>query len=341
MNDITKAPDSKPIATFDDVQRKALAVAQSDFVPQQFQAASVGKERAVANCLIALEMAQRMNAPTLAIMQSMHVIHGKPGFSSAFLIAQINASGMLKGSLRFEQTATSCTAIGSDAVTGAELRGTPVTLDMAKAEGWSKRNGSKWSTMPAQMLVYRAASFWARQYAPQYALGMHTVEELQDMQTDASATATVWQPPKLDEPQAPEVVDQQAGGGQWPKATEGGYWVDSHGEEYDPAKHGWSNQNDAPSVKADGTFRAKRVVQKKAEPEPDLNPPEPEPAPPPPVEEDVNLRLLKRAVDNSSDADNVSTVLKHALVAELSEPDKAELERYADARVDAIRAATP
>ena len=51
---------------------------------------------------------------------------------------------------------------------------------MAKAEGWYTKNGSKWKTMPEQMLQYRAAAFWTRAYAPEIALGMHTAEEIHD-----------------------------------------------------------------------------------------------------------------------------------------------------------------
>jgi hypothetical protein len=51
---------------------------------------------------------------------------------------------------------------------------------LAKAEGWSAKNGSKWKTMPEQMIMYRAAAFWGRVYAPEKMLGMHTGDELED-----------------------------------------------------------------------------------------------------------------------------------------------------------------
>ena len=51
---------------------------------------------------------------------------------------------------------------------------------MAIEEGWDTKNGSKWRTMPRQMLMYRAASFWTSVYAPELSMGMRTVEEAQD-----------------------------------------------------------------------------------------------------------------------------------------------------------------
>ena len=44
---------------------------------------------------------------------------------------------------------------------------------MAKQEGWFSKTGSKWQTMPDQMLIYRAYSFFARAYCPDKLLGIH------------------------------------------------------------------------------------------------------------------------------------------------------------------------
>lgn len=51
---------------------------------------------------------------------------------------------------------------------------------MAKAEKWTEKNGSKWLTMPDQMLMYRAAAFWQRAYAPEISMGFLTKEEYED-----------------------------------------------------------------------------------------------------------------------------------------------------------------
>jgi hypothetical protein len=53
-------------------------------------------------------------------------------------------------------------------------------MEMAEAEGWVKRTGSKWKTMPELMLNYRAAAFFGRLYAPDILNGMQTVDEVTD-----------------------------------------------------------------------------------------------------------------------------------------------------------------
>jgi hypothetical protein len=53
-------------------------------------------------------------------------------------------------------------------------------MDMAEKEGWLKKNGSKWQTMPQVMLRYRAASFFARMNCPELSIGLYSKEELDD-----------------------------------------------------------------------------------------------------------------------------------------------------------------
>ena len=53
-------------------------------------------------------------------------------------------------------------------------------IDMAKAEGWLGKNGSKWKTMPQLMLRYRAASFFSSLNCPELTMGLYTKEEMQD-----------------------------------------------------------------------------------------------------------------------------------------------------------------
>jgi hypothetical protein len=62
------------------------------------------------------------------------------------------------------------------------IEGPPVTMKMAKAEGWVDKNGSKWKTMPELMIRYRAAAFFGRLYTPEIMMGMQTKEEILDIQ---------------------------------------------------------------------------------------------------------------------------------------------------------------
>ena len=56
---------------------------------------------------------------------------------------------------------------------------------MAKDEDWYGKNGSKWKTMPEQMLAYRAAAFFARVYIPNALMGVMVEGEAEDIATPA------------------------------------------------------------------------------------------------------------------------------------------------------------
>jgi len=159
-------------------QRAAKALCSSSLVPESYRG-----ERNIGNCMIALEMAHRMRANSLSVMQNLHIISGKPAWSSTFIIAAINASGKFSP-LRFTVSGAgderTCVAWAYDKSTGEKLEGPPVSIGMAKAEGWYQRKGSKWPNMPDLMLRYRAAAFFGRLYAPGLTMGMQTTEEVID-----------------------------------------------------------------------------------------------------------------------------------------------------------------
>jgi hypothetical protein len=169
-------PTNGPIfapAQFEHAQRIAKVLSSSDLVPTQYK-------NNVANTLVALEMANRMGASPLMVMQNLHIIHGRPSWGSSFIIASLNSCGRFT-TLRFQGDANKCKAVATDKATGEVLEGPTVSLEMAKAEGWLDKAGSKWKTMPELMLKYRAAAFFGRLYAPEVLMGMQTSEEVIDI----------------------------------------------------------------------------------------------------------------------------------------------------------------
>lgn len=168
------------VQSFELLQRISKAFASSDLVPKSF------KDN-LPNCMLAMDMSQRIGANPLMVMQNLDVIQGKPGWSSKFLIATINSCGRYH-SLSYERVGDDpkaknykVRAYTTERATGKELFGEWITWDMVSAEGWDNKAGSKWKTMPGQMFLYRAASFWQRVYAPEIGMGLSTVEELQDI----------------------------------------------------------------------------------------------------------------------------------------------------------------
>jgi len=168
------------IKAFEDAQRIAKALASSTLIPPAFQG-----QQGFANCLVALEIANRMRISPFLAMQHLHVIHGRPSWSSSFIIAMVNGCGRFSP-LRFEMSgegeSLACYARATDLASEQELKGPTITMAMAKKEGWSTKAGSKWATMSELMISYRAAAFWGRLYASDLLLGLQTQEEVIDIQ---------------------------------------------------------------------------------------------------------------------------------------------------------------
>lgn len=168
---------SEATAKFELVQREAKALASSGLVPKSY-------ENNMANCLLAINVARRLQCDPLTVMQNLDVIHGRPSWRAQFLVASFNGSGRyasIKYRFDGEKDDYGCTAYTTELVTGEKIEGPKVTWKMVKAEGWLDKSGSKWKTMPDLMFRYRAAAFLVRTTAPEISMGFHTREEADDI----------------------------------------------------------------------------------------------------------------------------------------------------------------
>jgi hypothetical protein len=169
-------------------QRVSKALAASTLVPEAYR-------NNIPNCIIALEIANRLGASPLLVMQNLYIVHGRPGWSSQFLIATFNQCGRFSA-MRFEffgesgKDSWGCRAWAIEKETGEKITGADVTIKTSKDEGWYSKNGSKWKTMPQQMLMYRAASWFVRAYAPELSMGLQTQDELVDVGQVPMASVT-------------------------------------------------------------------------------------------------------------------------------------------------------
>ena len=162
---------------FEIAQRQARSLAASTLVPPEYQG-----EKGMGNCIVALDIAKRMNISPLTVMQNLNIVHNRPSWSSAWIIAQIQGCGRYEN-LNYELTGEGdkmkCYCTAKRISDGKNIEGSTVSIAMAKAEGWFRN--SKWRTMPEQMLKYRAATFFGRQYIPDLLLGVQTSEEVVDI----------------------------------------------------------------------------------------------------------------------------------------------------------------
>lgn len=190
------------ISGFEQAQRMAGALIKSGLVPVSYQ-------DNIGGALVALDIAQRINASPLMVMQNLNIIEGRPSWGSSFIIAALNACGKFSP-IRFRlkdlgerevsfETWTgpkgqrtketrkvkikdrSCVAYAIEKATGEVLEGPEVSIGMAVAEGWYTKPGSKWVTMPDLMIRYRSAAFFGRLYAPDLLMGFPSADEAADI----------------------------------------------------------------------------------------------------------------------------------------------------------------
>jgi hypothetical protein len=168
-----------PRDEFELALRQAKVYAASTIVPKDYQ-------DNLPNCLVALNMAKRIGADPLQVLQNLYIVHGRPGWSAQFLIATFNQCGKFSA-LRYEWTGTEgtdtwgCRAYATEKATGERITGPLITIALSKKEGWYQKSGSKWQTIPQLMLTYRAAAWLVRTHAPELAMGIQTEEELRDV----------------------------------------------------------------------------------------------------------------------------------------------------------------
>lgn len=168
--------------------------AKAEIIPAQYR-------NKPADCMIAVDMASRMGVSPIMVMQNLYVVKGKPSWSGQACIAFIrnkfkNVKIKLFGNRGDDSFGCYITAIDND---GNVLQGAPVTLAMARSEGWL--NNSKWRNMPDLMLSYRAASFFARVHCPEILMGCQVEGEAEDIQSTSC--------PKAPDPFAEEESDAE------------------------------------------------------------------------------------------------------------------------------------
>ena len=178
-------------SNLEEAWRYAMALSRSAFVPATYQ-------QKPDDCLIAIDMAQRLNVAPLMFLQNTYVVHGRPGMEAKLVIALVNASGLFVDPLDYEvegdnpnDKAYRVRAFAARSKTGKVIYGPWITWAIVSGEGWDKNDGSKWKTMPSMMFLYRSAAWFARTHCPEVTMGMLTLDELDDMAERKPVAATV------------------------------------------------------------------------------------------------------------------------------------------------------
>ena len=183
---VVKEPTQNPnaVTMWNDAKlyNQSLAMAQtlskSEIIPQSYK----GKP---ADCLIAIDIANRLGLSPAIVMQNSQCVRGNFTWKGSACKAMIDGCGKYQktryvyvGEEGKDSYGCYLEAIDND---GDIIKGVPVTIAMAKKEGWYNKDGSKWQTMSDLMLKYRAAAFFMRTECASIAMGFLTKEEVEDV----------------------------------------------------------------------------------------------------------------------------------------------------------------
>lgn len=166
---------------FDDFGSKwqiAEKLCKSSIIPKEFQ-------NKPENVLLCMGMSDKMGLDVITVMNNLQLVMGKQEWKGSFIPVLIERTGKYCD-LEFNFVGTEgkndfgCYLEATRVRDGKRIKGTTITMEMAKAEGWYNRN-SKWQTMGRQLLIYRASTFFARAYCAGALNGISTEGEVSDI----------------------------------------------------------------------------------------------------------------------------------------------------------------
>lgn len=185
-----KQTENKPIVveskqtalqSFSDDWKIANQLAKSTIIPKEYQ----GKPE---NVVLCMGMSRKIGLDVMTVINNLQLVMGKQEWKGSFIPVLIEMTEKytdLEHNFVGKESEDNfgCYLEATRVRDGKRIKGTTVTISMAKKEGWYNRN-SKWQTMPQQMLIYRASAFFARAYCPAALNGLFTEGESSDIQNN-------------------------------------------------------------------------------------------------------------------------------------------------------------
>ncbi len=155
--------------------RQAKLLSESQFLPKCYQ-------NKPADCLVALQWADRTGRDSMELLQGTYVLHGSPGMYTKYMIALERRAKVFDKPIQweFEGEGNDLNVICYGFIDGDRYEA-EVSYEFAQAEGWTKSAKYKTRSGQKHMLKWRSAAFLIRFTAPDCLLGMSTVDELEDM----------------------------------------------------------------------------------------------------------------------------------------------------------------
>lgn len=145
----------------------------------------------IANLILVMQRAMALKCDPLLLLQNLDFIAGRMCWKSTFLLQLLLAYGWTSPKYHISGDPTSqdfwqtdsngCAFSAVNPASGEREQGSKITVAMVIGERWLDREGSKWKTMPEQMLKYRAISFFCRSNAPSVMGGFYSDDEVRDI----------------------------------------------------------------------------------------------------------------------------------------------------------------
>lgn len=161
---------------FNQTYKMAGMFAASDLVPPAYKGN-------VSNCMIAIDIANRMGLSPITITQNSQIVKGHFTWTGSACKSMIDSCGKYRKTRYVEVGKRGEDDWGfyleAEDRDGNIINGVTVTLGMAKAEGWT--SNPKWRSMPELMMKYRCASFFMRTECASLSMGFLTAEEVEDI----------------------------------------------------------------------------------------------------------------------------------------------------------------
>ncbi len=167
-------------AAFELEMRMATSLAQSPFLPT-----AVGKDpnERIAAAWGVLRYAAMLGVDAYVLAQQIHIVKGKLGFSTQFLIALVNGRANLQSELDWTVSGTWAAKDLTVTCSATDARGKvrSVTMTRAQVDTWGWAGTDPWKADPVLMMKYRTASQLIRLYFAGSVMGLTTTaEELRD-----------------------------------------------------------------------------------------------------------------------------------------------------------------
>lgn len=168
----------------DALKSECLRIANSGLVPEHF----AKNPQSIA---VAIDMARALGEAPVMLMRGIFFISGRAGFTAEYMLSRLRRLRVIRGTVAYQTAGSgdglSVRACAVDAETGDRVHGPTVSMEMARADGWTKN--PKYKSMPEVMLRKRAVTFLVRDHYPDVLGGFHTTDELQDIEVRSAPSA--------------------------------------------------------------------------------------------------------------------------------------------------------